>query len=560
MPEYKKSSISSQKLLREGLSFHKQGNLKKAQSFYNQVLQNDPNNFEALQLSATLFLQEKKFNKALEFLNHALTINSKVPYINYNLGIVLHELKRHDEALQSFNQTIQLKPDFAEAYFNRGVVLEDIERHDEALRSFNQAIQLKSDYAEAHNNRGNALLDLKRYDEALQSYDQAIKLKPDYAEAYYNRGFIYDELRSFNEALKNYNCVIKLKPNFAPAYNNLGNTLQELKLFNKALKNFDRAIQLEPNFIEPYWNKSLLKLLLGEYEEGWKLYEFRKQKKEKISEYLKFSVPLWLGDTPIEGKTILVYSEQGFGDTIQFCRYLPMLKSLKPKEIIFYVEKRLIPLLSCLNKYVTVLEKNKALPFFDYYCPLMSLPLAFKTKLETIPANVPYIYTPQEKKLFWKKKLGKKNKTRIAIMHTTHRFDKTRSLTLDQLKKLFKLPFEFHSLQINFTDDDRKTLRSIPNLLVYESKINEFEDAAGLIEQMDLVITVGQTVTHISGGLGTKTWVLVPFMPSFRWLLDRDDSPWYPTVKLFRQPKMGDWNSVIDELINELKNIKISIT
>ena len=403
MPEYKKSSISSQKLLREGLSFHKQGNLKKAQSFYNQVLQNDPNNFEALQLSATLFLQEKKFNKALEFLNHALTINSKVPYINYNLGIVLHELKRHDEALQSFNQTIQLKPDFAEAYFNRGVVLEDIERHDEALRSFNQAIQLKSDYAEAHNNRGNALLDLKRYEEALQSYDQAIKLKPDYAEAYYNRGFIYDELRSFNEALKNYNCVIKLKPNFAPAYNNLGNTLQELKLFNKALKNFDRAIQLEPNFVEPYWNKSLLKLLLGEYEEGWKLYEFRKQKKEKISEYLKFSVPLWLGDTPIEGKTILVYSEQGFGDTIQFCRYLPMLKSLKPKEIIFYVEKRLIPLLSCLNKYVTVLEKNKALPFFDYYCPLMSLPLAFKTKLETIPANVPYIYTPQEKKLFWKK-------------------------------------------------------------------------------------------------------------------------------------------------------------
>jgi tetratricopeptide (TPR) repeat protein len=478
-------SSNTQQLFQQGLAYHQRGQLNEALKIYYQILEINPKHFDALQLTATLFLQCKKYSEALNFFKSALKIKSNFVPALINCGNVLLELGHFDEALKTYDKAIRLEPNNPNAYNNRGNTLKNLNRLDEALKNYDIAIQLKPDYAEAHNNRGSLLNDLKRFDEAIISLNKAIELKPDYAEA--------------------------------------------------------------------ISNKSYIKLSLGEYEEGWQLHESRKDRKDRKNQYPKFPAPIWLGDTSIENKTLLVHSEQGLGDTIQFCRYLPMLQSFKPKKIIFYVEKPLMSLLSSFNHEITLIEKDKPLPSFDYYCPLMSLPLAFKTTVESIPANIPYIYLSQGVKSFWKNTLGKKSTKRIAIMHTTHLVDEKRSLTLDQLKNVFKLPFEFHSLQINFTDEDRKTLQSIPNLITYESKVSELEDAAGLIEQMDLVITVGQTVTHLSGALGAKTWILVPFVPSYRWLLDREDSPWYPTAKLFRQPQMGDWNSVIQQLISELE-------
>ena len=525
-PKNFKQSINCEYLLQQGLTHHQKGQLKEAQKIYKQILKNDPRNFEALQLNGTLNLQQKKYKTALKFFNLALKINPRVPYVNYNLGNVLHNLERFDDALQSYDRAIQLKPDYAEAFYNRGVVLEHLQRFDEALQSIDRAIQLKPNYAEPFNNRGNALIGLKRFDEALQSIDRAIQLKPDFAEAFSNLGILLEYLQRFDDALQSY----------------------------------DRAIQLKPNYAEAYFNQSIIKLRLGKYEEGWRLYEYRQVKKDTKNNYKKFPIPLWLGNESIDNKVILILNEQGLGDSIQFCRYLLMLASLNPKEIIFMVQKPLLSLFSNFNKKIKILEQDKPLPHFDYYSPLMSLPLAFKTTLGTIPVNIPYLTVDDVKNKYWQDRFGKQTKAKIGLVwsgSTTHKKDRYRSLALRQLVLLLELPFEFHSLQKEIRSDDKKILKTCKSLYQHQNDLNDFSDTAALLNQMDLIISIDTSVVHLAGALDKQVWVLLPYIPDFRWLLNRDNSPWYPSIRLFRQPKFDDWESVIQQLIIELKKLYI---
>ena len=332
------------------------------------------------------------------------------------------------------------------------------------------------------------------------------------------------------------------------------------KRFDEALKSYDRAIQLKPDYAEAYWNKSIFKLRLGKYEEGWQLYEYRQIREDTKNNYKKFPVPLWLGNEPIENKVILILQEQGLGDSIHFCRYLLMLESQNPKEIIFMVQKPLLSLFSNFDKKIKILEQDKPLPHFDYYSPLMSLPLAFKTNVETIPANIPYLAVDDVKNKYWQDRLGKQTKVKIGIVwsgSTIHKKDHNRSLMLNQLASLLELPFEFHSLQKEIRYGDQKTLKAYKALYQHQHDLNDFSDTAALLNQMDLIISVDTSVAHLAGALGKKVWVLLPFMPDFRWLLNRDNSPWYPTIRLFRQPKIDDWESVIQQLIIELKKLFI---
>ena len=584
--------MNNEKLLQQGLTFHQQGQLSEAKKIYEQILKSDPKHFHALQLTASLYWQQQKNAEALHYFDAALTINPNFAPLHNNRGNALQDLKRFDEALQSYDLAIEQKPDYAEAYYNRGIsfhnlkrfdeeiksynrvielipnyaeaynnrgnALKELERYDVALQDYDKAIQLIPNYAEAYNNRGDALQELERYDEALQDYDKAIQLKPDFNEAYSNRGTVLLDLKRFDEALKDYDKAIQLKPNDAKVYNNRGNALKDLKRFDEALKDYDKAIQLKPDYPAANWNKSLLKLLLGEYEEGWQLYESRKDTKKTKDNHPKFPVPLWLGDASIEDQTLLVHSEQGLGDTLQFCRYLTMLQSFKPKEIIFHVEKRLMSLLSSLDHEITLIAKDKPLPSFDCYCPLLSLPLAFKTTLETIPANISYLKVDNVKNKYWQDRLGQQTKPRIGLVwsgSTAHKNDHNRSLKLQQLSSLFELPFEFHSLQKDIRDGDKQILQAYKNLEQHQGDLHDFSDTAALVNQMDLIISVDTSVAHLTGALGKKVWILLPFIPDFRWLLDRDDSPWYPTAKLFRQPQIGDWDSVMQQLIIELNTL-----
>jgi len=547
-----------EQLFQKGLALHQNGHFNEALNAYYQILKINPKHFDALQLSATLYLQCKKYTEALNLFKSALKIKSNHVPALINYGNVQFELKNYDEALKAYDKAIRLEPGNPGAYNNRGNILKDLNRLDEALKNYNAAIQLKPNYSDAHNNRGALLNQLKKYDEAIISLNEAIKLKPNNPEVFYNLGNAKQDYSSFDEALKNYNKAIELKPNYAEAYNNRGSLLNNKKYFDEALQNYNKAIEIKPNYAEAIANKAYLKLLLGEFEEGWQLHEYRKNKKDRKKYYPEFPAPLWLGDKSIEDKTLLVHSEQGLGDTLQFFRYLPMLQTLNPKEVIFHVEKPLIPLLSELNENITILDKNKNLPSFDYYCPLMSLPLAFKTSINSIPNNVPYLYVNNVKNNNWQERLGRKTKTRVGVVwsgSTHHKNDHNRSLMLTQISSLFELPFEFHCLQKEIRELDIETLNNIKAINQHQADLHDFSDTAALINQMDLIISVDTSIAHLAGALGKKVWILLPFVPDFRWLLDRNDSPWYPTAEIFRQPDIDDWDTVIKELIIKLKGI-----
>ncbi len=486
-------------------------------------------------------------------LSKSLSISPKQPVALINQGMALQNLKRFGEALASFDLLIALKPDFADAYINRGDTFRDLKRFEEALASYDRAIALQPDNAEAYINRGNALQDLKRFEEALTSYGRAIALKPDFAEIYNNCGNALRDLERIEEALTSYDRAIALKPDFADTYYNRGNVLRDLKRFDEALADYGRAIALKPDFAKAYWNKSILQILVGDYEEGWKLFEWRWKSLENI-DIRNFPQPLWLGEQPIANKTILIYQEQGLGDAIQFCRYASLLESLGAKVII-EVMAPLVSLVTTLKGNFTIIEKGQPLPHFDLQCPVMSLPLAFKTIVPTIPAKIPYLYTNPDKQREWHNRLGNKSRFRVGMVWSgsaIHGNDRNRSIPLRLFEPLFELPIEIHSLQKEIRTDDRIAISKFHQIRFHQDDLDDFSDTAALIQEMDLVISVDTSVAHLAGALGKAVWILLPFMPDYRWMLERADSPWYPSATLFRQTEAGNWPGVIMEVAKEL--------
>ena len=550
-----KTSSDSDALFSYAISLHDSGHVKEAIALYKQLQDQFPNSSEILTPFGIALVQFGSLSEGIQLLEKSLEISPDQPTAYFYMGNILYSLKRFDEALLNHDQAIALKSDFAEAYGNRGVVLSELERFDEALLSYDQAIILKPGGAETYYNRGIALNELKRSDEAILSYDQAISLKPDYAEAYSNRAHTLITLKQFNEALVSCDSAIALNINLAEAYNNRGVALSELKRFDEAVLSHDQAIALQPNFAKAYWNKSWIKLTLGDYKLGWELYEWRW--KSPLKKYVReFLEPLWLGDSSISGKTLLIYAEQGFGDVIQFCRYVRMAKDLG-SNIVLEVQPPLASLISTLNDDIIIVEKGESLPVFDLQCPIMSLPLAFKTAVESIPADVPYLFCDPNKQKIWKERLGVKAKKRIGLVCSgavIHKDDTQRSLPLNLFRSLLNLPFELHLLQKEIRSCDEAFLAEFPRIRTHEENLIDFSDTAALISEMDLVISVDTSIVHLAGALGKPVWVLLPWKPDWRWLLDRTDSPWYPTAILFRQPEMGDWDGVIADICQRLSN------
>ena len=296
--------------------------------------------------------------------------------------------------------------------------------------------------------------------------------------------------------------------------------------------------------------------MLGNYEEGWTLYEWRRQIKKTKNNYKVYDQPLWLGQESLKNKTILVESEQGFGDVIQFCRYIPMLENIGAR-VILEVPKDLISIIRSLNGNFLIVEKGQSINHFDFHIPIMSLPLAFKTTTNNIPASIPYLFSNKTKREYWNKKISKKTKPIIGLVWSgsiTHKNDKNRSLLLKDLEPILQLPFEFHSLQKEIRENDELTLSEFKQVLHHQNELNDFSDTAALIEEMDLVISADTSVAHLAGALGKDVWILLPYHPDFRWMLDRKDSPWYPTCSLFRKYEVNDWDKTIEEITYNLQN------
>ena len=552
MPGTKSQKIT--KLLQEGLALHRQGNLGSAKQIYEKILKKQRNHFDALHLLGIVYMQVEQNEESVKFFNKALQISKTNAEVLNNRGVALQKLRRFDNALKSYNEALRIKPDYVEAANNLGATLHLLNRFDEALTSFDTALRIKPDYAEALNNRGNVLQDLKRLNDALASYDEALRIKPDYLKALNNRGATLHELKRFDDALKTYDEALQIKSDFAEVIYNRGNVLQELIRFDDALASYDEALNIEPNYTEATWNKSLLLILTGNYLDGWMLYESRLEKEDLKTNYPTYPQLAWRGQDDIRGKKILIHSEQGLGDSIQFIRYLDQIHQLGA-EIILEVPKTLATLANTIKTPITVIEKGSKLPEFDAYCPLLSLPYVFKTTVDTIPSVVPYLFADKKKVSEWNHRLGVKTRKRVGLVwsgSTVHKNDHNRSIPLEIFTDLLKLPVEWHSLQNEYRTKDKNFLDSHPEIRQHQEELGDFADTAALIECMDLVISVDTSVAHLAGALGKTTWILLPFIPDFRWMLEREDCPWYPTAKLLRQDVERDWKKVIIKLMREL--------
>ena len=474
-----------------------------------------------------------------------------------NRGIALQGLGQDEEAVASYDCAIAAGARDAHTYAQRGLALQQCGRLDAAVASYDQAIALDADCAEVYYNRGNALKALRRLDAAGSSYARAIACKPDFAAAYANRGNVLRELEQPDGALRDYAMAIRLRPDLPEVHYNRGIVLQEQNQLDAAIAHFDQAIALDPDFAAAYWDKSLALLLDGDLARGWELYEWRWRNKETGLTPRPIAQPLWDGRSSVHGKTILLHCEQGLGDTLQFARYARCVAALGAR-VILQVQAPLVALLSGLEGVAQLLVEEAPLPDFDLHCPLLSLPLAFKSRLDSIPRAPSYLRSDAAKAAHWAGRLAGKTRPLIGLAwrgSSTHRRDRRRSIGLAELLQALPRQLQYVSLHQEIRAEDRAALQASAHLLHYGEQLTDFADTAALCAQVDLVISVDTSVAHLGGALGKTTWVLLPYNPDWRWLLGRQDSPWYPSVRLYRQEAPGDWGPVLARVSAELTQL-----
>jgi Tfp pilus assembly protein PilF len=444
----------------------------------------------------------------------------------------------------------------AQFHFQRALEMRRLQRHDEAIESYDHAIRLQPSFAKAHSNRGNALLDLNRFEEAMASYDLAVSFAPDYAMGHYNRAVALQKLNRLDEALISYELAIANDADYGMAHCNRGNVLLEFNRIADAIVSYDRTITIDPSYADAYWNKSLALLLSGEFVAGWQIYEWRWQSILK-SAHRTFEQPLWNGTQDLSGKCILLHAEQGLGDTIHFCRYVQLVKDMGA-FVVLEVPDSLKALFLGLSGVDALIARGDPLPKFDLHCPLLSLPLAFKTDLTKIPSPAAYLHSTPEARARWQARLGSKTRPRIGLVwsgNSQNNNDHKRSLPLAKLWQYLPKGFEYVALQKEVREADQEVLQQ-SGIHHFGDQLVDFVDTAALCDLMDLVVSVDTSVAHLAGAMGKPTWILLPFAPDWRWLLDRDDSPWYGSVKLYRQDADRDWSQVLARLASDLESFE----
>jgi tetratricopeptide (TPR) repeat protein len=577
--------------MQQAVTLHQHGQLAQAHTLYEEILLAEPKHVDALNLLGVLAAQTGNLQKASDLISSAIALKPDYVEAYCNLGNVLQNSGQLEKALANYDQAIVLKPGYAEAYYGRGITLKGLKQLEAAVSSYNQAIALNPRHEGALYNRGNVLKELgqfnaaiasydaaialrpnninayfnrglahyglKQFEAAITSYGQAIALKPDDADAYYNRGVALSALGKLEAAVADYDNALQLKPSHVEIYVNRGIALKGLGRLNEAQASYDKALSLEPNNVKGHWNQALLRLLQGDFARGWEEYEWRWQLDTELSWVNALPQPLWLGSESLAGKTILLHSEQGLGDTIQFCRYAKLVAELGAK-VILIVPQPLVDLLKRLDGVTQVVAKGSALPPFDYHCPLLSLPLAFKTELKSIPSPRHYLTSDAGRVAHWQTRLAEKNRARVGLVwcgSTTQKNDPNRNILLAEIIPHLPKHFQYVSLQKEVRDADRQTRLSHPDILHFENELNDFGDTAALCELMDIIISVDTSVAHLAGALGKLVWILLPFDPAWRWLLDRTDNPWYTSAKLYRQNRIGDWQSTFQQVKDDLAGI-----
>ena len=480
----------------------------------------------------------------------------------YLLGVVYFQQRRYEDALKWIDAALAIDPRVSEALNISGLVLQALERHEEALARFAAALAVEPGCIEAWNNHGVALQHLGRPEEALVSYDRALAGAPENGEIWDNRGVALRELGLFEEALASFDHSLMANPHIARAWNNRGLVLHDMGRVEESLASYDRAIAIDPRHIDALWNRGLAALQLGRFDEGWPLYEWRLRRPD-IAGPRTCDKPRWTGHEEIAGETLLVCSEQGFGDTIQFCRYAE-LAAAKGARVILSVHDALVPLISSLGAGIKIVGESAKPPPFDRYIPLLSMPLAFGTTAQNIPVQIPYLAPEPLRVKRWKSRIGTAG-FRVGISWqggSRGRAAAGRGFPLAAFEGLAAIPgVRLVSLQ---KKDGLDQLDDIPPQMAVETLGDDFDvgddaflDTAAAMKCLDLVITSDTAIAHLAGALGRPVWVGLQFVPDWRWQLERSDSPWYPTMRLFRQQARRHWQSVFSAMEETLRALTL---
>jgi Tfp pilus assembly protein PilF len=477
--------------------------------------------------------------------------------VSNHLGDQLWQLKRMDEALLHFQQALQLNPQYFEAAENFGRLLLDLGRPAEALDYLDAAERLNPNSASVYRIRGICLQEANRLADAEADFARSIALAPDVAETHNNLGLLHWKLGRTDQAFASIDRAIALRPDFAAAFANKAWMLLDLQLLDQAFAAFRRSLAIDPNRASTIFSFALLQLLTGDFERGWAGREARWTASPLGLADLGFAQPLWRGEQPIAGKTIFLYCDEGLGDSIQFARYVPMMAALGAR-IILGVRPAIQQLLAGISGVAECTTREAAASLaFDLHCPLGSLPLAFKTRLDTIPLAQGYLPAPPAARVaVWEKRLGPRTRFRVGLVWSGdpgHKNDHNRSIALRALAPLLDCDVEFVSLQKGVRDQDRAFLDERKDIIDLSEQLTAFSDTAALVSCLDLVISVDTSVVHLAGGLGAPVWTMLPFNPDWRWLINRNDSPWYSSMRLFRQPTRSNWASVVDNVRHELE-------
>jgi Tfp pilus assembly protein PilF len=530
------------------LGHHQAGRLAEAERIYRQVLAGEPNHVDSLHFLGVIAHQVGRNDQAAELIRRALQLKPHYAEAWNNLAVALEDAGLCDQAESACRRAIELKPDYAEPYSNLGKALKNQGSFDEAIAVCRRAIELKPGSAESHYNLGVAQHSRGQLQEAIASCRRALELKPNCAEALLILGTIFNDQGHLDDAIAAHRQAVRARPDYAEAHSNLGALLKDQGKFAEAIDACRHAIELDSHLPEAHWNLSLSLLSQGDFARGWEEFEWRWKCKDFPSPERHFRQPQWKGEQ-LAGRTILLHAEQGLGDTIQFLRYIPMVVA-RGGKVVMECQPELFQLLKSLGENCRVVPPGQALPQFDLHCPLMSLPLLFATRLESIPNRVPYLSADAKLVSEWATYFdADSHHVRVGIAWAgkpTHSNDRNRSMELSRLNCLLQLPAtRFYSLQKGAAARQVDAVDKSLNLIDFSDKLADFAETAALIAHLDLLITVDTAVAHLAGAMGKPVWVLLPRVPDWRWLVDRQDSPWYPTMRLFHQKSAGSWDEVI---------------
>ncbi len=563
-----KKNINIQENFNLGLQNFKQNNLKDAENFFKEVLNNNPDHLESIFFLGILEAKKKDFMKAKDFFIKVIQIDSSYIEAHYNLGIVFNELKDFQNSINCYEKAIQIDSNHADAHKNLGMIFYKLKEFQNSINCYEKAIQIDSSNVHAYNNLGNSLKELGKTKEAVDNYKKAIEIDSNYIKAYKNLGIAFFKLREFQKAISCHKKVIQLNPYDINSHNNLGILFHKSKEFKNAKNYFEKAMQIDPNNPDVNFSFGMLLLSMSDFKNGFIQYEWRKKLPQNINEFKNIKGLEWQGEN-LNNKTILILFEQGIGDIIQFSRYIYLIEKEYSANIIIKTDKKFAHLFS-KSKFKLIFNEDN-IPKYDFYKHLMSLPKIYYEKTKTFPSQINFIPKNQKIILRWKKKLNKIKGFKVGINwqgKKTYGVDHLRSIPLNYFQDLFNIKeINFISLQKGYGSEQIKNFKYKDKLYDFSKEIdngeNAFEDTIGIIKNLDLVITSDTALPHLSSTLGINTWLLLNFVPDWRWNLMTKEFSWYDNLKIYKQEEVNKWDSIFSllkkDLVASLENSKHNI-